>query len=98
MNRSYILILSPLFATRKSAQKFLTEHPNVETWYACLPNTIMFVSDLSASQLATELELEFGTGPGTRFIIIESSRNKQGRLPRQAWHLLNNPDNPRLKK
>ena len=91
--RPYLIILGATFPMRKPVQDFLSQLEGVGYWYACLPRCIFATSSLTASELAERLDERF---PGSRFLVIEAHANRQGRLPKQAWHLLRNPDNPKL--
>jgi hypothetical protein len=87
----YLINSSPKFAARSRLQRFLDEHPRVSYWYACLPNAVFAVTDLSAHDLAKALERQFGVGPGHRFLVSEVSGNRQGRLPKDLWDILRDP-------
>ena len=87
----YLVISSVKFAARPRLQRFLDEHPRVAYWYACLPNAVFAVTDLSAHDLAKALEATFGVGPGHRFLVTEVSSNRQGRLPKDLWDILRDP-------
>ena len=91
--KSYIIVLG-ILVNRKRVQQFLTALPEVSYWYACLPSCIFTTSSLTAQDLAKRLGAHFGNR--FNFLIMEASKNRQGRLPKKAWHLLQNPDTPIL--
>jgi hypothetical protein len=90
---AYLIILGATFPGRKPVQDFLDQIQEVGYWYGCLPRCIFATSSLTANQLAQKIGAQF---PGRRFLVIEAHTNRQGILPRRAWHLLRNPDNPKL--
>lgn len=91
--KAYVIILGGGFALRKPVQDFLSQLEEVGFWYACFSRCIFATSSLTASELAKRLDQQF---PGRRFLVMEAHSNRQGRLPKQAWHLLRNPGNPKL--
>lgn len=98
MNKSYLIIFDSAFAIRKQVQDFLDAIPEVSFWHATLPNCVFFTSSLDAGALCKRFEGQFDISKGQRFMVMEVSSNRQGRLPPQSWHLFRNPDSPRLKK
>lgn len=89
--KAYAIITSPRFASRPALQTFLDRHPRVAYWYACFPGVVFAFTEMTAHDLAKELEARFGTGAGRRFLVTEVSPNRQGRLPKDLWDRLRNP-------
>ena len=89
--KAYAVISSGRFASRPALQAFLNQHERVAYWYACLPSCVFAFTDMSAHDLAKDLEARFGLGPGRRFLVTELSTNRQGRLPRELWEMLRDP-------
>jgi len=94
--KAYLILASPKFVNREQIQALLDQTEEVSWWYACLPNTVFCTSSLSADGLAELIEGAFGDAKSNRFMVMQCHSNSQGRLPPQAWHLMENPDNPRL--
>ena len=90
---AYIIITSSAFATRKEIQDYLDSIKEVQYWYACLPDCVFCTSSLMADELAQKLRARFGR---ERFLVMECNDNRQGWLPRAAWHLMRHPDSPML--
>ncbi|MEY2880990.1 MAG: hypothetical protein RLZZ15_3370 [Verrucomicrobiota bacterium] len=94
MSKAFMIVASSHFASRVQIQDFLTNTEGITFWYACLPNTIFLTATVSANRLAKLLEAHFGIRKGSRFLIVEVSGERQGRLPSQAWRMFRNPDFP----
>lgn len=93
--RAYAVMFTPSYAERQQVQDFLDTVREVTYWYASLPYCVFFTSTLSAEELATRFNAHFGTSRGV-YMIMEASANRQGWMPKAVWHLLTNPDNPKL--
>lgn len=93
--KAYIVVFTASYASRQQVQDFLDTIKEVTYWYASLPYCVFFTSTLTADQLADKFNAHFGTVNGNYF-IMEANPNRQGWMTRNAWHLLNNPDSPRL--
>jgi hypothetical protein len=98
MSQAYVLVFGRTLGTRQQVQEVLTAIPGVTYWYACLPYCIFVTSTLDAGTLAKRLEERLGVSQGQRFLVARVSADRQGRLPKAAWHLFRNPDDPRLKE
>jgi hypothetical protein len=94
--KAYLITFSGDFATRDKVTEHIDSWPEIPFWYCSMPNCVFITSDLSASAIAEKLEKHFDVSDGKRFLVAELNSNAQGRLPKQAWHLMANPDNPRL--
>lgn len=95
--KSYVVMFTPSFAERQQVQDFLDTVPEVTYWYACLPYCVFFTARLDAEELAKRFMAKFGTARGS-FIVMEANANRQGWMPHAAWHLLGNPEAPRVPK
>lgn len=98
MSWAYLVTFDSQFASRKDVQEFLNTVPEVTYWYACLPHCVFFTSTLNAATLAKKFEERFDISKGQEFLVTEVHTDRQGRLPKAAWHLIRNPDDPRLKE
>lgn len=98
MTWAYLITFNGKVGTRSIVQEYLTTIPEVTYWYGCLPNTIFLTSTLSAGELSDKIKDNFGTGGGQRWFIAEVGSDRQGWLPKEVWHMLKNPANPRLSK
>lgn len=94
--RAYIVAFTASYAERQQVQDFLDTVPEVTFWYASLPYCVFVTSTLTANELSSRFNARFGTARGN-YIIMEASANRQGWMPEAVWHLLSNPDAPRLK-
>ena len=92
---AYLIVYSDQLGPRKAVTDFLDSMPEVTYWYSCLPNCIFFTSTLGAQHLGERAHGRFGKS--ARFMIAEVHQDRQGWLPKKAWHLFSHPDNPRLK-
>ena len=88
MNKAYVLITGADLA-RQSVTDFLDTMPEVSFWYACLPHCVFLASELTTDDLAQRMMAAF---PNKMLLVLEASSEGQGRLPLQAWRLLNNPE------
>lgn len=95
--KPYVVMFTPSYSERQQAQDFLDTVKEVTYWYACLPYCVFFTSTLTAEELSQRLTSRFGTAHGS-YLVMEASRNRQGWLPREVWHLMANPDAPRMAK
>lgn len=93
---AYMIVFDEKFATRQQVQDFLDTIDQVTYWYACLPYCVFFTATITAQSLAQRFEEKFNPVSGQKFLICEVHQDRQGRLPRKAWHVFNNPDQPRL--
>jgi hypothetical protein len=93
--KSYIIVLGAQAPPRERIQALLNEMPEVTYWYACISKSIFCTSSLTAFEIADAVFKKFGNK--FRFYITEVlADNSQGWLPKKAWHLIQNPDNPAL--
>jgi hypothetical protein len=89
--KAYLIILGS-FLDRKLVQVFLNTVEEIPFWYSCLPRCIFATSSLSASELAMRIRSRFPKG---RFLVMEAHGNRQGILPRSAWNMMRDPNNPK---
>lgn len=96
MTWAYIILFNDELGTRKAVQDFLDNEPQVTYWLSCMPNCVFFTSSLTADQMAKKVRSKFGTGNGQRFLVVEAHKDRQGWLPKKAWHMFRNPEDPIL--
>ena len=86
MRKAYLFIYDATVGTRATLKDTFDKMTNVLTWRFDLPNCFYIVSESSAE----ELYQEFSSIKGTtgRFMFIEASANRQGRMLSDTWHLL----------
>jgi hypothetical protein len=96
MARALLIITSSDFASRAEIQSALDEDASILHWYSCLPSTVICTTESTAGDLAKRLEQRFGAGAGKRFLVMEITGDRQGRLPRKAWHLMRHPEIPQM--
>jgi hypothetical protein len=94
--KTYLISFSSDFASRDKVTEHIDSWPEVPFWHCSLPNCVFITSELSASAIAAKLEKHFDVTGGKRFLVAELNSNVQGRLPKQSWHMMFNPNNPRL--
>jgi hypothetical protein len=92
--KSYVIVISSELGTRDELQDFLDSIYEVTYWYACLPNCIFYTSSITMTDLTEKIRVRFGD---KRFFITECIYDSNGWLPKEAWHLIQHPDNPILK-
>ncbi len=97
MNWAYLLIFNDEVGTRQEVLDFLDSVKEITYWYVCMPHAVFFTSTLTAGGISDLFKQRFGTDKGQRFFITEVHKDRQGWLPKQVWHMLKNPDDPRLK-
>ena len=95
MTWPYLVIFDADLGTNKQVQDLLDELPHVTYWYRCMPNCIFFTSTMTAGTIAEGFYSKFGKGPA-RFMVVEVHSDRQGWLPKPAWHMFRNPEKPRL--
>jgi hypothetical protein len=83
---TYLLVYSSEFNSKR-VNAFMDKHPNITDWYICLPNSYIFVSDMSAQSISDEFRKYLGNG---RFLILDTNTDRQGILPQMAWDLIKN--------
>ena len=88
MKKSYVFVYSDTVGTREEVKNVLNKMSLVDTWRYDMPNAFYIISSASAQQIAKQFESINGTKG--RFIVLEHTRNSQGRLPKDTWFLLNN--------
>lgn len=98
MTWAYLLVFNEKVGTRGPVQEFLNTIPEVTYWYGCFPGAIFLTSTLPAGQISDKIKAHFGTDSGQRWFITEVHQDRQGWAPKQVWHMLKNPANPRLPK
>ena len=95
---AYLIIFNDKVGTRSDVQSFLDTLPEVTYWYGCMANSVFFTATVGAGYVSDQIKEKFGTDAGQRFFITEVHNDRQGWMPKNVWHLLKNPENPRLPK
>ena len=88
MKKAYLLVYSDLFGSREEVKDYLNSMQDVDTWRYDLPNCFYLISEESAETLADQL-IELSEGKG-RFIVSETTDNRQGLLSQETWFLIEN--------
>ena len=96
MTWAYIILFNDELGARQAVQEFLDNEPEVTYWFGCLPNSVFFTSTLTAGDIAKKVRSTFGTDSGQRFLVVEVHLDREGWLPRKAWHMFRNPKDPIL--
>lgn len=86
MKRAYIFIYSDGTGGRDAIKKWVNEEPMVLHWRYDMPHSFYLISENLASELSNSF-LNFNGKKG-RFLIVETSENRQGLLPSDTWYLL----------
>lgn len=92
----YVLIFNNAVGTREEVVDFLDALPEITHWHAALPHSVFFTSSLSAGQIHQKIADKFGSDGGKRYIVLDTDSDRQGWLPKQAWHMMRNPNSPKL--
>ena len=85
------------FGTKSDVLDLLNQIEEVTHWYSCMPHCIFLTSTFDAQQIATEIRSHFGEKPPGLHLVVEVHHDRQGWLPKKAWHLFQNPSDPSLK-
>jgi hypothetical protein len=93
---AYLIVFNEKLGTRKEVQEFLDTLPEVTYWYGCLPYSVFLTATVSAKAISEKINERFGTESGQRHFITEISSDRQGWMPKKVWHLVKNPETPRL--
>jgi hypothetical protein len=86
MRKAYLFIYDAAVGTREEVKAIINGMASVKTWRFDMPNCFYVISE----KLAAELYDEFVAVNGTkgRFMFIEASTNRQGRMLSDTWYLL----------
>jgi hypothetical protein len=96
MTWAYLIVFNNKIGDRKSFQNFLDTIPEITYWYGCLPNAVFLTSTLTAGQISDKVRSHFGTQDGQRWFVTEVHNDRQGWLPKEVWHMLKNPTDPKM--
>ena len=88
MKKAYVLIYSDSLGARDQVKAWADGSLFVDTWRIDLPHTIYLISEATAQELHEDLEEHLGAKG--RYLIMEASDNRQGRLTSESWYLLRN--------
>lgn len=86
---AYLLVYSTDFGPQEDVQQMLDVHPHVLNWYRCLPNCFFFVSDWTASTIASSFRETYHRQG--RFFVVDVSLDSNGWLPKRAWSFMRKP-------
>jgi hypothetical protein len=93
---AYLLVFNTATGTRKEVTDYLDTLTEVTHWYAIMPYAVFLTAGVSARYIAKGFREKFGSRKGMTFFITEVSADRDGWAPRSLWHMLKNPNNPRL--
>jgi len=85
--KSYLFCYSEKTGGREAIKEWLASGVNIKHWRYDMPYCFYLVSELSADDISKSFQ-EFNGRKG-RHLVTEISRNKQGLLPKDSWHLIN---------
>lgn len=88
MRKAYIFIYSDSTGGRETLKAWANAEPAVLHWRYDMPHALYLISEQDASVLSDSF-IEFNGNKG-RFLIMEATDNRQGRLPSETWYLLRN--------
>lgn len=91
MKRSYIFVYADSFGLHETVKNHIDAIPEILNWRYELPNSFFLVSELSASNLYEKIKPLNETG---KFLISETTDNKQGWLAKDSWRILNEKNLP----
>lgn len=87
---TYLLVHDVTAATPAKMQQIIDSMPSVDHWFRCLPLSFLLVSSLTAEQLTAVIRKR--TGNKGRFLIVDTSTDRNGWMPPEAWNIMQNPD------
>src|SRR5438046_2825137 len=97
MTSPLLLTFGESLGTRQAVTDILDEIPEVTYWFAPFPHGLLLTSTLSAHELARRIEKLIPAAVYGKWIITPVDPDEaQGRLPKKGWHLIHNPESPRL--
>ncbi|MFW4369690.1 hypothetical protein [Pseudomonas sp. XWY-1] len=91
MRRSYIFVYEDKCGTRDEVKNYIDKIPEILNWRYELPNSFFLVSDLSAREIYEKIK-EFSKDG--KFIVSETTSNKQGWLAKDSWNIMNKKNLP----
>lgn len=91
MRNSYIFVFEPAFGSLDDVRTYIDTIPEILNWRTELPNSFFLVSELSAKELFNKIKPFSHTG---KFLISETTSNKQGWLGKTSWNLMNKKRTP----
>jgi len=94
MAKSFVIVFNSKLGARKELADFLNALPYVTYWYGCLPFCLFVTANATANDLFKSINEHFSARAGKRIIITEVGEDRQGWLPKKAWRVLKNPDDP----
>lgn len=97
MAKPYLVMFDDATTTRGAVTKFLDGVPQVTYWYATFSASVFLTSSLTAEELYEKAAESLGAELRIAFFVLDT-KNSQGLMTKQLWHLINNPDNPRFRK
>lgn len=86
MKKSYLLLYGSNLGSPDQVRDWVDSIDIITDWRTQLPQCIFLISESSAEDIYKELIKKVGE-KGT-FLIVEYSKNSQGRLSDETWHLL----------
>ena len=95
MTWAYLVVFNDALGTPEEVQELLDGMPEVTHWYRCMPHCVFFTCTAVAGTIADRIYTKFGKGAG-RFLVVDVHQDRQGWLPKKAWHMFLNPDTPEL--
>lgn len=96
MTWSYMVVFNDRLGKRQEVLDLVDATSEISYWYSCLPHCVFLTSTLTANEIAEKFFEKFGREQGNRFLVMEVHKDRQGWLPKKAWHLFRNPKEPRL--
>ena len=88
MRKAYLLLFSDAIGGKEKIREWLNSEDSIIHWRTDLPSMFYVISEVIATDLAQSLSIFIG-GKG-RFLFSEIGENRQGRLPKETWYLLQN--------
>ena len=92
----YLVTMNQAAGTRQQLIDFLDSIPEVTFWHTCLPSVVFCTSTLTAQELFEKIAARFGKDGGKRYLVLDTATDRQGWLPKQTWHMMTEPESPKL--
>lgn len=88
--KTFLFTCTPEFGGMAELTEFIDARPEIVNWLRFSQTHFLLVSEMTANELA-DLLLQFNPARTGRFIVVETTGDRNGWLPENAWNLMANP-------
>ena len=89
---TYLFHYNDLATDKERAKAFFDATPEISYWYTCMPHSFLIVSDRTAEELTTIIRRL--TNDRGRFLVVDTGLDRNGWMPKDAWRIMRNPNDP----